>query len=92
MAKKTTQDESLQTLLVIKQISDSIGTNVLKNQEINAPLIKRSQNMNFIVIFSICLVIGILAFFGKIDGSATVGLLGSMIGYVFGGIYGRKEK
>ena len=61
-------------------------------QENTGKIIRRSQYMNFIVMTLICIIVTTLAFFGTIDGSAATGLLGAIIGYVFGYIYSKRER
>jgi hypothetical protein len=62
------------------------------NQEKQAPIIKRSQWMNFVIMMTLCISISVLAYFKIIDGSAATGLIGAIIGYVFGHIYSNKER
>ena len=60
--------------------------------KVNEPIIKRAQWMNFIIMLIVTLAVVGLSYIGKIDGSAATGLLGAIIGYVFGHIYSNREK
>jgi len=63
---------------------------VLEDKKV--PLIKRGQVMNFIIMLIIMLGVIFLAYDGKIDGSAATGLIGAVIGYVFGSLYQKERK
>ena len=63
---------------------------ILKYLEVNKPVVKRTQIMNFIIMMTLCLGIISLAIYNKIDGSAATGLIGAIIGYVFGSLYKTK--
>ena len=65
---------------------------IIEYQKVRVPIIKRGQNINFIVMMTILLSISILAYYKTIDGSAATGLIGAIIGYVFGGLYNQKER
>ena len=87
------ETEDLERLAkVLKPLADTLAPTFLKIKELEAPIIKRQQWMNFCVMIALAILIGSLTFFGKIDGSAATGLLGSIIGYVFGYIYGKRDK
>ena len=76
--------------LLLEQIIDLVqigGPHYVESQKVKAPIIKRNQCINFIVMMTIIITIGILAFYRIIDGSAATGLIGAIIGYVFGGLY-----
>jgi len=49
----------------VKQISPAL----LENQRIKAPIIKRGQIINFIIVITIVISVGLLAYFKVIDGS-----------------------
>jgi uncharacterized membrane protein YjjP (DUF1212 family) len=61
-------------------------------QENTGKIVRRAQYLNFIIMLLICVAVTLLAFFGTIDGSAATGLLGAIIGYVFGYIYSKRER
>ena len=90
--KEETEDNSEKLLAMIKELGITLGPLFLKNQEINAPIIKRSQWMNFSIMITLCLGVIVLAYTKVIDGSAATGLIGAVIGYVFGHIYSKKDK
>ena len=90
--KEETEDNSEQMLAMIKDLGNTFGPLLLKNQEINAPIIRRQQWMNFAIMITVCLGIIALAYTKIIDGSAATGLIGAVIGYIFGHIYSKKEK
>ena len=90
--KEETEDNSEKLLGLIKDLGDTFGPMLLKNQEINAPIIRRSQWMNFSIMITLCLGVIALAYTKVIDGSAATGLIGAVIGYVFGHIYSKKDK
>ena len=85
-------DESEAFLNTITELGVSLGPLLLKNKELDAPIIKRQQLINFTIMFTVCFGIMILAYTRTIDGSAATGLLGAVIGYVFGHIYSKKDK
>ena len=70
----------------------SLAPSIIEYQKIQAPLIKRSQYLNFFIMLIVLIIIFLLAFFQKIDGSATTGLIGAIIGYVFGTLYSRDNR
>jgi hypothetical protein len=61
-------------------------------QEANKPVLRRAQWMNFIIMISLIIIIGGLAYTKIIDGSAATGLIGAIVGYVFGHIYSNKGR
>ena len=86
-------DESGEELLnVIKELGISLGPMLLKNKELDAPIIKRQQWMNFCIMMTICIGVVVLAYGKVIDGSAATGLIGAVVGYVFGHIYSKGDK
>ncbi len=48
--------------------------------------------MNFSIMITLCVGVIALAYTKVIDGSAATGLIGAVIGYVFGHIYSKREK
>jgi hypothetical protein len=91
-SKEVIDGETKELLKLVKDLGSTFGPIFLKNQELNVPIIKRTQWMNFIIMISVCVGVVFLAYSGTIDGSAATGLLGAVIGYVFGHIYSKKEK
>ncbi len=80
---------------VLEQITpfiETIAPNIVEFQKVRAPIIKRWQWINFTVMMTILLGTMILAYAKIIDGSAATGLIGAVIGYVFGGLYQQKNK
>ena len=69
-----------------------LAPNILEYHKIREPLIKRSQWMNFVVMVLILGSVFTLAFYGVIDGSAATGLIGAVVGYVFGGLYQQRTR
>lgn len=93
MNKKTEKiDENKELLEMIERLGDKFGPMLLKNKELNAPIIKRQQWMNFGIMSIICVGVVWLAYSKVIDSSAATGLIGAVIGYVFGHIYQKKEQ
>ena len=92
MAKKAEESELTELARALEPILEKIRPILQQQAETNAPIIRRWQWMNFIVMVALIIVISTLAFYGKIDGSAATGLLGAIIGYVFGYLYSRKDK
>ena len=90
--KEEDGDNGEQFLALLKDLGVTFGPLFLKNQEINAPIIKRQQWMNFTIMITLCIGVIALAYAKVIDGSAATGLIGAVIGYVFGHIYSKKEK
>lgn len=90
MAGKTTEADIAEAVRALTPFVNALSPLIQKFQENNAPIVKRAQYMNFIFMMTVCLSVGLLAFFKVIDGSATTGLLGAVIGYVFGSIYSQK--
>jgi Na+/H+ antiporter NhaA len=76
----------------LKPLVDTLAPTFLKIKELEAPVIRRQQWMNFTIMVLLAVAIAGLTYQGKIDGSAATGLLGSIIGYVFGFIYGKRNK
>ena len=76
----------------IKDLGLSLGPLLLKNKELDAPIVKRQQWMNFIIMITMCIGVIVLAYTKIIDGSAATGLIGAVIGYVFGHIYSKKDR
>lgn len=64
---------------------------VIEYHKIKAPHIKRHQWINFIIMMAILASVSLLAYYKIIDGSAATGLIGTVIGYVFGGLYRQKD-
>lgn len=94
MKKQANQedDNGEQIITLIKDLGVSLGPLLLKNKEIDAPIIKHQQWMNFIIMITLCIGVIVLAYTKVIDGSAATGLIGAVIGYVFGHIYSKKDK
>lgn len=94
MAKKKKEEEPNpdQSLEMLMDLGETFGPMLLKNKELDVPIIKRQQYMNFSIMLIICLGVIFLTYFKVIDGSAATGLLGAVIGYVFGHIYSRGDK
>jgi|GEM_PF-3167271 len=70
---------------------EALAPKVIEYQKVREPVIKRAQIINFIIMASIILSISLLAWHRVIDGSAVTGLIGAVIGYVFGGLYQQKN-
>ena len=80
---------------IIEQITpfvETLAPSIIEYQKIRAPVIKRLQWINLTIMMTILLSTTILAFLHIIDGSAATGLIGAVIGYVFGGLYSQKNK
>ncbi len=96
MAKKKVQEDeemSVQELMeVATPFIETLAPRIVEYQKVKAPLIKRNQTINFTVMMSIIISISVLAYFKIIDGSAATGLIGAIIGYVFGGLYNSSNK
>ncbi len=96
MKKKKEQIDGEQSLTEIsealKPLIDSLAPCLLEHQKINAPIIKRQQIINFIIMFGILVSITMLSFLNIIGGSAVTGLIGAIIGYIFGGLYQNRNK
>ena len=90
--KEETEDNGEELIKLIKDLGVSLGPLLLKNKELDAPIIKRQQWMNFIIMITICAGVIILAYDKVIDGSAATGLIGAVIGYIFGHIYSKSER
>ncbi len=71
---------------------EKLAPQIIEYQKIRAPQIKRHQYINLIVMMTILVSVSLLAFYKIIDGSAATGLIGAVIGYVFGGLYQQKDK
>ncbi len=69
---------------------EKVAPHIIEYQKIKAPQIKRHQCINFIVMMTILTSVSLLASYKIIDGSAATGLIGAVIGYVFGGLYQQK--
>ena len=79
---------------ILEQITpfvETLAPKIVEYQKVRAPQIKRYQYVNFIIMMSILLSVFLLTYCELIDGSAATGLLGAVIGYVFGNLY-RREK
>ena len=91
--KQNQSEEELTNLMkVATPLIEAITPLVDKVQNNNKPVLKRAQWMNFIIMFSLIIIIGTLAYTKTIDGSAATGLIGAIIGYVFGHIYSYKNR
>ena len=90
--KRKNEDNTDELLTAIKELGVSLGPLLLKNKELDAPIIKRQQWMNFTIMMFLCVGVILLAWTKAIDGSAATGLIGAVIGYVFGHIYSKKDK
>lgn len=86
------EDNGEELVKLIKDLGVSLGPLLLKNKELDAPIIKRQQWMNFTIMMLLCAGVILLAWVKAIDGSAATGLIGAVIGYVFGHIYSKREK
>ena len=90
--KEENKDNGEELIKLIKDLGVSLGPLLLKNKELDAPMIKRQQWMNFSIMITLCVGVIALAYTKAIDGSAATGLIGAVIGYVFGHIYSKKDK
>lgn len=81
-----------ETLEQITPFVESLTPKIIEFQKVKAPIIKRNQIINFIVMMTILIGVLVLAYNNTIDGSAATGLIGAVIGYVFGGLYQQKNK
>ncbi len=87
------QEENLGDFLEqITPFVEALAPRIVEYQKVREPIMKRWQLINFTVMMTVLLTVGILAYYGKIDGSAATGLIGAVIGYVFGGLYQQKNK
>lgn len=86
------EDNGEELVKLLKDLGVSLGPLLLKNKELDAPIIKRQQWMNFTIMMLLCTGVILLAWVKAIDGSAATGLIGAVIGYVFGHIYSKKDK
>ncbi len=89
MDKKSNKKEEKQ-IDGLKEIEPIIGPYITKYFQHNAPITRRQQYMDFGIMVFITAGILILAFKKIIDGSAATGLIGVIVGYVFGHIYPKK--
>jgi len=71
----------------LKELIEKVAPHFIEYHKIRAPLIRRQQIFNFVIVISIILAVVGLAYFKIIDGSAATGLIGAIIGYVFGSLY-----
>ena len=74
---------------ILKQLTpfvEKFAPQYIEYQKTIAPQIKRYQYIHFTIMMTILLSVALLAFFKTIDGSAATGLIGAVIGYVFGNI------
>jgi len=96
MEKKANENEDSEQIIklveAVTPLAKVLGPIFEKHEEKKAPIIRRQQWMNFTIMIVLALLIGGLTFLGKIDGSAATGLLGAIVGYVFGYIYAKREK
>ena len=81
-----------ESLEQITPFIEALAPRLIEYQKIREPIIKRGQWINFIVMMTILLSVSILAFYKVIDGSAVTGLIGVVIGYVFGSLYQQRIK
>ena len=86
MAKRKSENEEVLRLLGI------IAEKWLILEDKKIPLIKRWQCINFVIMLLVLSGVVFLAYMGKIDGSAATGLIGAVIGYVFGSLYVKERK
>jgi hypothetical protein len=88
MKKKSKDQETIESL---GDLANMIGPHINRYQELTAPAVKRAQWMNFTIMMTLCISVTLLAIFKIIDASAATGLIGAIIGYVFGHIYASKR-
>ena len=69
-----------------------LAPKIVEYQKVREPVIKRWQYINGTVMMTILLSVSILAYLKIIDGSAATGLIGAVIGYVFGGLYNQRKR
>ena len=86
------EDNTAEILEKLAPIADKIVELINKHNEVRGPLIRRWQNINFLIMALILVIVGGLAYVQVIDGSAVTGLIGAIIGYVFGGLYQQKRE
>ena len=91
MAKKIKQNKDEEAMDSLAQLAQLAIPAIVSFQEKNLPVIKRAQWLNFIIMITLTLGVIILGYLKVIDSSAVTGLLGAIIGYVFGHIYGKKN-
>jgi len=80
---------------VLEQITpfvEKLSPQIIEYQKVKAPQVKRYQYINFTIMMTILASVSILAYCKIIDGSAATGLIGAVIGYVFGGLYQQRNK
>lgn len=76
----------------ITPLIKSLAPNIIEYQKVRVPVIKRWQAINFTVMMTILVGVIVLAYTQTIDGSAATGLIGAVIGYIFGGLYQQRNK
>ncbi|MFA4935467.1 MAG: hypothetical protein WC568_06490 [Candidatus Methanoperedens sp.] len=87
----TNEEEDIAELLKkITPFVEVVAPRFIEYQKIKAPQILLDLSINFIIMVLILGLVSYLAFYKIIDGSAATGLIGAVIGYVFGGLYQRK--
>jgi len=93
MPRKSESDDSefKDLAKALEPILEKLNPILETQAKANAPIVKRAQWMNFVIMFFIVVAIVGLAYLGRIDGSAATGLLGAIVGYVFGNIYSKKN-
>jgi len=80
---------------ILEQITpfvEKLAPQIIEYQKVKAPQVKRYQYINFTIMMTILVSVSILAYYKIIDGSAATGLIGAVIGYVFGGLYQQRNK
>ncbi|MEL4306458.1 hypothetical protein [Methanococcoides sp. LMO-2] len=89
--KKVEEKDIADILNQITPFVETLAPKIIEYQKMKSPEIKRAQYMDFIIMILILIAITILTYCKLIDGSAATGLLGAVIGYVFGTLYKKEE-
>lgn len=98
MAGKTDTEDDVQEkdiadlLVQITPFVEVLAPKIIEYQKVREPGIKRAQIINFVIMMTIVMAVFVLAWYKIIDGSGVTGLIGAIIGYVFGGLYQQKSR
>ena len=85
------ENDIADTLEQITPFIETLAPRIIEYQKVKSPQIKRYQYINFTIMMSILIAISFLTYCELIDSSAATGLLGAVIGYVFGSLYRREN-
>ncbi|NJD51753.1 MAG: hypothetical protein FIB07_02685 [Candidatus Methanoperedens sp.] len=76
-----------ETLEQITPFVQAISPLIIEYYKLKSPQVKRYQYINFIIMLAILGSVSTLAYHKIIDSAAATGLIGAVVGYVFGGLY-----